>query len=102
MKLIVDELKQLFQLTLRYFCEKKVQRITFRGKEAYYPKFWREDIKFNDPEFMKCPHFTIGSLDDDIEDVKYVLAKKIWFLFVAHGKTWSYSRHCWCLGRGWG
>jgi len=79
MKLSLDELGQLFQLVLQYLRDEKIQKVTFRGKDAYYPKIWRKDFKFDDPEFMKCPDFSIGSLDDDIADVKYVLADKFGF-----------------------
>lgn len=78
MKLAVNELEKLFQLTLQYFCDEKIQKIRFENDD-YYPKVWRKDIKFDDPVFMKCPDFVMGSLDDDIEELKYVLKDRYIF-----------------------
>lgn len=73
MKLTREELELLFKMTIQYLKSEGINEISFNNNDNYYPKIWHHDVDFSNPEFMKCPRFTIGSLPDDIDDLKKVL-----------------------------
>jgi len=76
MKLLLDELSKLFNMVYLYLQKENVKKIAFEGKNDYYPMVLRKDINFNNPQFMQCPKYAIGSLDDDIQGLKDVLSGK--------------------------
>ena len=68
----VSKLKKILKCSFDYLKQKGVQEIKFEN-EVYYPQIWRKDIKFDNPEYMKCPKFGLGDLDDDVTDLENVL-----------------------------
>ena len=76
MKLLLDELSKLFNMVHLYLQKENVKKIAFEVKDDYYPKVLREDINFNDPQFMKCPPYGLSSLYDNIQGLKDILSGK--------------------------
>ena len=76
MRLSINELAQLLEIVLKHLQEAGIQKFAFECKDTYYGRIWRKDIDFNNVQFMKCPKYAIGSLDDDFEGLKKVLIGK--------------------------
>ena len=74
--LTMDELRQIFELLLKYAQKWGVKEISFKDEDDYYFKIWHRDRNFEDIEFLNCPNYTIGSLSDDIEGLKSILNGK--------------------------
>jgi len=54
MKLTIDELEHIFDLTIEYYKQRDIRKIAFPSHD-YYPEVWHEDLDFDNPEFLKCP-----------------------------------------------
>lgn len=79
MKLTLEELELLFKMTIEYLKSAQLDEISFKGNDNYYLKIWHHDVDFNNPELLKCPRFTMGSLPDDMSDLKKVLSGRFEF-----------------------
>lgn len=82
MKLTINELEQIFTITIKWLKEERVKEISFEDMDNFYMKIWHKDIDFDDSEFMKCPRYTIGSLREDIKDLKDILSGEYDFVFL--------------------
>ncbi len=75
MKLTLHELIKIFEIVIQYFNQQGVKKISFVA-EDYYPQVLRKDLDFDNPDFLKCPHFLLGSLDWNFEVWKGILKEK--------------------------
>ncbi len=73
MKLTIDELEHIFDLTIEYYKQRDIRKISFPSHD-YYPRVLFKNLDFDNPEFLKCPHIGLGSLMDDLEAWKNILS----------------------------
>jgi hypothetical protein len=74
-KITTDELKTICARLIKYVEDFGVEDISFEDKGVYYFKVWHSDRRFDD-EFLKCPNYSLGLLDDDIENLKKILSSE--------------------------
>ena len=75
-KITLNELEFIFKLLLKYIKQQNIKAISFSNEDNYYFKVWHQDRNFDDLKFLKCPKYTIGSLSDDIEELRKILANE--------------------------
>lgn len=75
MKLTLHELVRIFGIIIKHFNQQNIKDISF-SHEDFYPRILRGNIDFDNPAFLRCPHFGLGSLDHDFEVWKDALSDK--------------------------
>jgi hypothetical protein len=62
-------------LIISYIQKHGIKEISFRDEDCYYLKIWHKDRNLEN----KCPRYTMGYFDEDIEALKEILEGKYVF-----------------------